>query len=135
MQGKISGCVPVVNQQPLEVRHATYRIIHGESLRTLAKECQIKEPELRLAVLKCADYLWRIAISQQDTKHVQSPHNIPTLRSEEWQAFVDLEKLSQLVETQLKKYIVPFSDMYGVEILDLHAYQAEILRLQRAINH
>lgn len=63
---------------------ATVRIINGESLRAVAKECGIKENLLKEQVLNAAQSLYTIGLFVTQTENIRPANAIPELRTDEY---------------------------------------------------
>lgn len=76
-------------EMPEAVQASLLAIIQGESLRACAKRYQIKENELRQAVLAASEYLYRIAESDNESVGIQRAQSIPDLRNPQWRKWGD----------------------------------------------
>ena len=81
-------------EMPEAVQASLLAIIQGESLRACAKRYQIKENELRQAVLAASEYLYRIAESDNESVGIQRAQSIPDLRNPQWRKWGDPQTIS-----------------------------------------
>ncbi len=82
-------------EAPEAVRNSLFAILKGESLRTCAQRHQVKENELRAAVLAISEHLYRIAESDNESAGIQRAQSIPDLRSPQWQRWGDPQAISK----------------------------------------
>lgn len=118
---------------PENVVLSAVRTIGGDSIRQLAKQYQIKEPELRYNILIAAKYLYRIGVTQEPCKDIEPALSIPQMREKAWQYLNDFDRLVTISANAVHGMIKPFHLRYGIALINLIDYEKEIVAIQKRI--
>lgn len=118
---------------PENVVLSAIRTIGGDSIRQLAKQYQTKEPELRQGILTAAKYLYRIGITQEPCVGIEPALSIPQMRAAEWQYLNDFDCLAKISANAVHNMVKPFHYKYGIALINLIAYEQEIVAIQKRI--
>lgn len=110
---------------------ALYRIIRGQSLRSLAQEAKslgnpITEPALREKILEAAEMLYKAVEPVCD---LPVPDSLPILRAEAWQPFGNPENLASII-----RRAIPISNEFelnvGIGLIDYNGIREIAIQTQ-----
>lgn len=113
---------------------AAIKIINGANSRELAKELNMKESDFRVAVLKVARYFYKIGATQASCKNMKAANSIPEMRTKEYRYIADLDKIGRLLGKAFEA-ATDFFEEYGIDLLNIKDYQAQVLGYQRSMKN
>lgn len=95
-----------------------------------------KENELRESVLQAAKYIYKISLTQTECNGTTPPQSIPDIRQDGMKWLLNFDNLRNVALTGFNRWTKPFSEKYGIDLLNLaeYAYQVDKTRL-RLLRH